>query len=107
MTSYFFRQAEKNQSNAEIFKQFELYADSQKALIYILNSPLTDQKYSYDYSKSFIVLSPKHKIAIIDYVNNLVKFKNYVEDVVEDIGSIADKYQYKSVIERPRQWIRY
>lgn len=104
MTSYFYLQADKNQSNAEIFKKFELYADSQKALIYILNRPLTDQKYSYDYSKSFIVLTPKHKVAIIDFGNNPEKFENYIEDVVEDIGSIADKYQYKNVIGRPRQW---
>lgn len=104
MTSYFYLQADKNQNNAEIFQKLENYADSQKALIYILNRPLTDQKYSYDYSKSFIVLSPKHKIAIIDFGNNQDKFGSYIEDVVEDIGSIADKYQYKNVIGRPRQW---
>lgn len=104
MTSYFYLQADKNKHNADIFERLEQYADSQKDLIYVLNRPLTDQKYSYDFSSSFIVLSPKHKIAIVDFGNNSDKFQNYVEDVIEDIGSIADKYLYKDVIGRPRQW---
>ena len=64
MSSYFFLQAEKNPTNADFIEQLQAYADSQKNLVYVLNRPLTDQKYSYSYSQSLIVLSPKNKIVV-------------------------------------------
>lgn len=106
MSSYFFLQADKNPSNAEFIEQLQDFADTRKSLIYVLNRPLTDQKYSYNYAQSLIVLSPKNKIAIINYGNKETEFENYIEDVLEDVGSISDKYLYKDVIGRPRQWRR-
>ncbi|MGN6267229.1 MAG: DEAD/DEAH box helicase [Ginsengibacter sp.] len=106
MTSYFYLQASKTVANADFIDQLESYADSKKNLIYVLDRPLTDQKYSYSYNQSLIILSPKHKIGIIDFGKNQDKFENYVEDVIEDVGSIADKYLYKGVIGRPRYWRR-
>jgi superfamily I DNA and RNA helicase len=104
MSSYFFLQAEKNPTNAYFIEQLQEYADSQKNIIYVLNQPLTDQKYSYSYSQSLIILSPKNKIAFIDFGNKKESFDNFIDDVLEDIGSISDKYLYKDVIGRPRQW---
>jgi len=106
MSSYFFIHAEKNSNNAELINSLEEFAEKNKTLIYVLNRPLTDQKYTYSYNDALIVLSPKHKICII---NSLVEksddlFADYIEDVLEDVGSISDKYLYKDVIGRPRQW---
>jgi len=104
MSSYFYLQADKDPSNADFLGQLQIYAESEKCLIYVLNRPLTDQKYSYKYTQSLIILSPKNKIAIVDCGESVDEFENYVEDVIEDIGSISDKYQYKDVVGRPRQW---
>lgn len=104
MTSYFYLQAEKNQSNADFLTQLENYADNTKTLIYVLNRPLTDQKYNYSYSQSLIILAPKHKVAIINYGDKTTEFDDYIEDILEDIGSISDKYDYKGVLGRPRTW---
>lgn len=106
MSSYFFLQAEVNPSNAKFVEQLQNFADTKKRLIYLLNRPLTDQKYTYSYKQSLIVLSPKNKIAIINYGTNEPEFENYIEEVIEDVGSISDKYLYKDVIGRPRQWRR-
>lgn len=104
MSSYFYLQADKNANNADLLEKLELFADSQKKLIYVLDRPLSDLKYSYKYSQAIIILSPRNKIAIVDYGNNDIEFENYVEDIVEDLGSISDKYLYKDVIGRPRVW---
>ena len=104
MSSYFYLQADENPANADLIEKLKKFAENNKSLIYVLNRPLTDPKYSYRYNKSLIILSPKNKIAILDYGDNGVEFKNYVEDVLEDIGSISDKYLYKDVIGRPRLW---
>jgi superfamily I DNA and RNA helicase len=104
MSSYFYLEAEKTIKNANLLEELEEYADSSKQLIYVLERPLTDLKYTYKYSQALIVLSPKNKIAIIDYGGNANEFEDFVEDILEDLGSISDKYLYKDVIGRPRIW---
>lgn len=104
MSSYFFLQAPKNSHNASALKKLEAFAETNKQLIYILDRPLADTKYAYSYSKAFIILSPKRKIAIVNYGKDGEEFEEYVEDIIEDLGSISDKYQYKEVIGRPRKW---
>lgn len=104
MTSYFYLQADKNESNATFLTNLEKYAEEYKTLIYVLNNPLIDQRYKYDYTEALIILAPKHKISLIDYGNNKIEFSEFVEDIVEDIGYISDKYQYKKIISRPRVW---
>jgi len=103
MSSYFYLQVDKNSDNAVLLDKLQQYAENKKQLVYVLNRPLTDNRYSYKYSQSIIILSPKNKIAIIDYGDGN-GFSDFVEDVLEDIGSISDKYRYKDVIGRPRQW---
>ena len=104
MGSYFYLQSEQNSHNENIINNLKEYTERKKQLIYVLDRPLTDQKYNYKYSSALIVLSPKNKIAIINYGDKKDDFDNYVEDVVEDIGSISDKYLYKGVIGRTRIW---
>ena len=104
MSSYFYNQIEKDTSNAGLLENLENYADENKKIIYVVNKPLTDQKYSYDYSDVIIILSPKDKILFVNIGSEKEKFNNYVEDVIEDIGSISDKYLYKQVLGRPRRW---
>ncbi|MGO1249724.1 DEAD/DEAH box helicase [Psychrobacter sp.] len=105
MSDYFFLGAEKNSSNASFIDSIESYANNNKTLIYILDRPLTDNKYSYSYNNALILLSSKKKITIIncDHENNDL-YDDFVEDVIEDLSSISDKYQYKSVIGRSRHW---
>lgn len=104
MSSYFFLEAEKKAKNANLIDALKDYSESNQTLVYVLDRPLTDQKYSYKYSEALIVLSSKKKITIINYGNKEDQFEDFVEDVIEDIGSISDKYLYKDVIGRPRIW---
>jgi hypothetical protein len=104
MNNYFFSQIDKNPSNNIFLESLEEYANEKKIQLYVISAPLTDQKYNYDYKDGFILLSPKKKIAFITYKNKDNLFNNYIEDVIEDISSISDKYQYKDIIGRPRIW---
>ncbi|MEB6668369.1 AAA family ATPase [Acinetobacter vivianii] len=108
MSSYFFLDAEKNHKNAKIIDDLATYAEKNKQLIYVLNKPLTDQKYEYTYQDSLIILSPKQKVIIIDFssvdYDNNEDYQEYVEDVIEDVGAISDKYLYKDIIGRTRRW---
>ncbi len=104
MNSYFYLQAEKNQNNASLIDELNDYSKVNKKLIYILDRPLTDQKYSYNFKDCLIVLSPNNKITLINLAGVSDDFEDYIEDIIEDIGTISDKYDYKAIIGRPRKW---
>lgn len=105
MSSYFFLHADKNAENAFFIDSLQKYSQDNRELIYVLDRPLTDNKYSYSFERGLIILSPKHKIAIVNYgKNNEEEFEDFVEDIIEDLGSISDKFMYKNVLGRPRKW---
>lgn len=105
MSNYFFTNIETNERNRHILSGIRDYANKNKQQAYVLSAPLTDSKYDYGYEKGFIYLSSKMKITFFTYEDLESKdFENYVEDVIEDIYSISDTYDYKKVLGRPRDW---
>ena len=103
-SSFFFLQATKNDRNAAFLNKLEAYANDNKIQTYVINKPLGDNKYSYRYEDAIVVLAPKHKIIFINFSLDSDDYQNYKEDFLEDLGSISDKFKYKSTIGRPRQW---
>jgi superfamily I DNA and RNA helicase len=72
--------------------------------VYVINKPLGEKKYEYSYEKVFVILIPKHKVLFLNYGNNADAFTNYVEDFLDDLGHISDKYNYTKVLGRARNW---
>ncbi|EKS7812716.1 DEAD/DEAH box helicase [Edwardsiella piscicida] len=104
MSSFFFLQAQKNDKNAQFLNLLEAHATENKIQTYVIDRPLGDNKYSYSYKDAVVLLCPKHKIIFINFSKETDEFKNYVEDFLEDLGSLSDKFKYKNTIGRPRQW---
>lgn len=106
MEKYLFIQDELHVfGNQSVIDAIAKYANEHKQQMYILKSPLGNKKYAYADKDSFILLSPYHKISFIvcrDQFDNL--FEDYYEDVIEDVGSISDKFLYKEYIGRTREW---
>ena len=106
MSSFFYLQAEKNQKNRVLIDAISDHCELNKIQAYILDRPLGDSKYSYSFTDGIVLLVPKHKITFINFSANIDAFDNYVEEFIEDLGSISDKYRYKDAIGRPRAWRR-
>lgn len=104
MSSFFFLQAQKNRKNSFFIDRLEAWSEANKIQVYILDRPLGDDKYAYSHSESLVLLIPKHRIAFVDFSEHAEGFSNYVEDFIEDLGYLSDKYLYKEKIGRPRQW---
>lgn len=104
--SLFYNHVELNEKNKDAIKQLEEYAKSNhNEQIYVINAPLSENKYSYGYEENaVIILSPKHKIIFLDLNNDSDKFEEYYEDFIEDLSSLSDKFKYKEHIGRPREW---
>jgi len=103
-SSFFYFQPEKNGTNAEIVNKLESFSEQHKKQVYIIDRPLGDSKYSYNYNDGLVLLIPNHKIVFVDTGNDPDSFDDFVEDFIEDLGSISDKFRYKDVIGRPRSW---
>lgn len=104
MNSFFFLQADKNDKNHDLLDALEQWSSTTKTQTYVIDRPLGDNKYSYSHKDAIVVLVPKRKITFIDFSDDPDSFKSFVEDFIEDLGSISDKYRYKEAIGRPRKW---
>ena len=103
-SSFFFLQADKNAENQAIITDLEAWASENKTQVYVIDRPLGDDRYDYNHSGSLIVLIPNRKIALVDFSRDEGEFSEFVEDFIEDLGSISDKFRYKEAIGRPRKW---
>ncbi|MCT7433338.1 ATP-binding domain-containing protein [Aliarcobacter cryaerophilus] len=101
---FFYSQVEKNTSNQHLLDEIKQYAEMKNKQIYVLKKPLSDKKYTYSYENALVLLIPKNKIIFIDYGNNETDFNFYVSDFIEDLGSLSDKYEFRNLIGRPREW---
>lgn len=90
----------------DFFDKLREYAEVNESgnSVYILNRPLGDKKYSYEYEKAAVILIPKHKMLFLDYGNNQEAFDEYVDEFVDDTGHISDKYDYMQVLGRSSKW---
>jgi superfamily I DNA and RNA helicase len=104
MSSYFFQQVAENDSNNELLKALRHYSELHKKQIFAIQSPLGESKYEYGYKDYLVILAAKHRIIIWDYGNSEDEFKLLIEDVLEDLASMSDKFEYKRIIGRPRNW---
>lgn len=104
MSSFFFLQADKNFQNQDFIESLEHYANREKEQVYVISRPLSDVKYQYEHKDALIVLTPKRKIAFVDFSDSPISFEEFADDFIEDLAYLSDKYRYKEVIGRPRSW---
>ena len=103
-SNFFFLQAEKNETNHCLLDVLQKWSATTKTQAYVIDRPLGDNKYSYAHRGAMVLLIPKRKLTFIDFSGDAESFESFVEDFVEDLGSISDKYRYKDAIGRPRKW---
>lgn len=103
-SNYFYSNVIQSSKNKSFLEEVQRIAESIKQQVYVLSGPLIDGKYQYDEDSLMIVLSSKRKVAFVTAHKMSDEFKDLCEDIIEDIGSVSDKYGYKEKIGRPRIW---
>lgn len=102
--SFFYSQVNKEGIYSEFLERIEQFAIENLEQIYVINAPLGEKKYNYSYKSALALLIPKYKIIFLNFKEDNEEFVEYTEDFLEDLGYISDKYKYKGVLGRPRQW---
>ena len=103
-SSFFFLQAEKDDKNEDFLNAIEEWAATNSSQVYVVSQPLGDDRYDYDYKNFAVIMSPGRKLCLINFAIDASDFEDFSQDFIEDIGSISDKYEYKTAIGRPRKW---
>lgn len=102
--SFFYSQIIPNEINQDFLRVWEDFAKQKLQQVYIINKPLGERKYNYDFEDGLVVLCPKYKILVINFSDDDDDFEDFFDDFIEDLGYISDKYGYKKILGRPRQW---
>lgn len=103
-SGYLYSNLKLSSQNMAFVKELQSIAEEDKQQIYLLSGPLIDNKYQYNDNSLMIVLSTKHKIAFVTTRELDDDFSELCDDIIEDIGSVSDKYGYKDKIGRTRKW---
>ncbi|HHV2829694.1 TPA: DEAD/DEAH box helicase [Escherichia coli] len=105
MSSFFYIQPDlKNDTNTDFLNSVEEYANTHQMQIYAIMNPLGENKYKYNRDDVLIILSPGYQLAFVAFSDDVDGIQNFIEDFIEDLGSLSDKYNYKDTIGRPRAW---
>lgn len=104
--SYFFSNIASDISS-KLINELRKYAEDNKKEVYCLSAPMMEEKYSYNYKNGWSLLIPEHPIIFIYDRGSHESFEEYVEDYLEDLSHIADKFNFASKLGRTRTWSKY
>ncbi|WP_035536205.1 DEAD/DEAH box helicase [Halomonas alkaliantarctica] len=104
--SWFFYDGKDEYKDLTIIKEAKEFSHVHELQLYVINRPLNDSKYYYDYDGGVVFLMPGYSIVFLDCAVNAEDFDYFYEDFIEDVGSLADKYRHRKAIGRPRDWKR-
>lgn len=107
-SSLFFCNVKKDTRNGELIELLAACSEQRSIQIYIINAPLgMDVSSLYDFNDAIIVLTPKHKVCLINLQcdkDNEQAFSDFCEDFIEDLGYLSEKFDYRTQLGRPRAW---
>lgn len=90
-----------------IKERIDAFAERHKKQTYVLCKPLSKEDTSYDYNDALAIFSSGMKPCLINVGDDGSKFDNYVDDFLEDVSFLAEKFKYREKIGRKRDWEKY
>lgn len=104
MENNFFTKVDRETIPSAWQSNLEQFATTHDKQVYLIREPLSKINEEYDYRNGIILLIPGYKIIIVNLEDENEEFEEFVEDFMEDLGYLSDKYEYKEKLGRPRKW---
>lgn len=104
--SLFYCDVEINRTTKQFVDAFKKYSTTNAKQVYILKEALgTGKKHDYLLNNVAIILTPKHPILILNFGQQDDEALNeYLLDFRDDLGYLAEKYDYTKILGRSRKW---
>lgn len=81
------------------------YSNSLKKQIYVLARPLSKEDLEYDYDEAFVVFSAGSHPCFVNLSDtDEDSFQNFIEDFIDDIAFLSEKFEYRKKIGRKKSW---
>ncbi|BBQ25320.1 MULTISPECIES: DEAD/DEAH box helicase [Aeromonas] len=90
-----------------IKEQIDSFAEEHKKQTYVLCKPLSKEDASYEYNDALAIFSSGMKPCLINTGGDEKKFNYFVDDFLEDVSFLAEKFKYREKIGRKRDWEKY
>lgn len=88
--------------DSEISRYLKDFSTEGKEQVYLLRAPLLcKDKYEMS-TKHFIIAIPGRKIILGAVEEESKSFRDYCDDVIDDLSMLSKTYSYENVIGRPR-----
>ncbi|MGG5329786.1 hypothetical protein IGI46_000916 [Enterococcus sp. AZ163] len=104
MVNNFFTKIDRECIPVEWQKGLNQFAIANNKQVYLIREPLSKNNEEYDYKDAFVLLIPGYQIIIVNLRDSNDDFYEFVEDFMEDLGYLSDKFEYKEKLGRPRKW---
>ena len=102
--SFFYTSISTTNQKIKVLLEFlNRYADEKSKQIFVIDSPLGEKKYVYNFNDAIVILTPKCKILFLNFGDSSL-FDEYCSDFLEDLGHISDKYGYINELGRLKNW---
>lgn len=90
-----------------IKEHIDSFAERHKKQTYVLCKPLSKEDASYEYNDALAIFSSGMKPCLINTGDDEKKFNYFIDDFLEDVSFLAEKFKYREKIGRKRDWEKY
>lgn len=91
----------------DLVSSLKLYSENNKREVYCLSAPMMEEKYSYKFKNGWSLLIPGFPLIFINDDGDPEEFDEYIEDFIDDLSHIADKFNFAEKLGRKRTWKKY
>jgi superfamily I DNA and RNA helicase len=89
---------------AGVKDQIEAFAERNKKQTYVLRRPLSKDDAVYDYENAVAVFISGMRPFFLNVGGDDVLFAEYMDDFIEDISFLSEKFKYREKIGRKKHW---
>ncbi|AVJ26941.1 DEAD/DEAH box helicase [Achromobacter spanius] len=101
---YFSTDAQDYASRCGLKQVIEDYAEANQKQTYVLRAPLSKNDASYDYDDAIVIFSSGLLPCFVNLGSDEIEFEGYVEDFIDDISFLSEKFKYREKIGRKKHW---
>ena len=91
--------------SASLKGSLEQFAEENKKQIYVLTRPLSKEDLIYEYEQGFVIFASGYKPCFVDAADNKEEFDEFVDDFIDDIAFLSEKFEYRKKIGRKKRWL--
>ena len=84
--------------------KIEQFAETTKKQVFVLHRPLSKEDSHYDYEQAVILFISGMKPCFIDIGGDSDAFDDYIDDFLDDVSFLSEKFKYREKIGRRKHW---